>query len=123
MLSGETAKGKYPIESGAYSTLDAIDSTNNLVKVMAETAYLAENSIAYQSLFDQLRQLTARPTETAETLAMSAVAASIEQGAGAIIVLSTSGISARFLSKFRPQCPIICGTSPLLFPLPSSYLS
>jgi pyruvate kinase len=95
MLSGETAKGKYPIEA---------------VKVMAETAYLAENSIAYQALFDQLRQLTARPTETAETLAMSAVAASIEQGAGAIIVLSTSGISARFLSKFRPQCPIICVT-------------
>jgi hypothetical protein len=88
----------------------SIDNANNSVKVMAETAYLAENSIAYQSLFDQLRQLTARPTETAETLAMSAVAASIEQGAGAIIVLSTSGISARFLSKFRPQCPIICGT-------------
>jgi pyruvate kinase len=87
------------------------------VKVMAETAYLAENALAYPSVFDQLRQLTPRPTETAETLAMSAVAASIEQSAGAIIVLSTSGISARFLSKFRPQCPIICGTSllPSLF--------
>lgn len=85
--------------------------------MMAETAFLAEKSLAYQSLFDQLRQLTPRPTETAETLAMSAVAASIEQSAGAIIVLSTSGISARFLSKFRPQCPIICGMSPSsLFP-------
>jgi len=82
---------------------------------MAETAYLAENALAYPSVFDQLRQLTPRPTETAETLAMSAVAASIEQSAGAIIVLSTSGISARFLSKFRPQCPIICGMSPLSF--------
>ena len=75
MLSGETAKGKYSLEA---------------VKMMAETAYLAENAIAYQPLFDQLRQLTPRPTETAETLALSAVAGAIEQDAGAIIVLSTS---------------------------------
>lgn len=79
MLSGETAKGKYPLEA---------------VKMMAETAYLAENAIAYQPLFDQLRQLTPRPTETAETLALSAVAGAIEQDAGAIIVLSTSYVSA-----------------------------
>ncbi|KAK4689268.1 pyruvate kinase, partial [Tremellales sp. Uapishka_1] len=95
MLSGETAKGDYPIEA---------------VKMMAETAYLAESAICYPPLFDQLRQLTPRPTETAETLALSAVAASIEQAAGAIIVLSTSGVSARLLSKYRPQCPIICVT-------------
>ncbi|KAK8850612.1 pyruvate kinase [Kwoniella newhampshirensis] len=95
MLSGETAKGKYPIEA---------------VKMMAETAYLAESSICYPPLFDQLRQLTPRPTETAETLALSAVAATIEQAAGAIIVLSTSGVSARLISKYRPECPIICVT-------------
>ncbi|OCF35871.1 pyruvate kinase [Kwoniella heveanensis CBS 569] len=95
MLSGETAKGKYPIEA---------------VRMMAETAFLAETSIAYVPLFDQLRSLTTRPTETAETLALSAVAAAIEQDAGAIIVLSTSGVSARLLSKYRPSCPIICVT-------------
>ncbi|UOH80200.1 pyruvate kinase [Cryptococcus neoformans] len=95
MLSGETAKGKYPIEA---------------VKMMAETAFLAESSIAYPPLFDQLRALTPRPTETAETLALSAVAAAIEQDAGAIIVLSTSGVSARLISKYRPACPIICVT-------------
>jgi len=95
MLSGETAKGKYPIEA---------------VKMMAETAFLAESAICYPPLFDQLRQLTTRPTETAETLAMSAVAAAIEQDAGAIIVLSTSGVTARLISKYRPQCPIVCVT-------------
>ncbi|WVO17326.1 pyruvate kinase [Cryptococcus depauperatus] len=95
MLSGETAKGKYPTEA---------------VKMMAETAFLAESSIAYPPLFDQLRSLVSRPTETAETLALSAVAAAIEQDAGAIIVLSTSGVSARLLSKYRPACPIICVT-------------
>lgn len=57
---------------------------------MAETAFLAESAISYTGLFDQLRQLTPRPTETAETLAMSAVSAAIEQDAGAIVVLSTS---------------------------------
>lgn len=77
--------------------------------MMAETAFLAESAIAYQSLFDQLRSLTPRPTETAETLAMAAVSAAIEQDAGAIIVLSTSGVTARLISKYRPACPIICG--------------
>ena len=57
--------------------------------MMAETAFLAESAICYPPLFDQLRELTPRPTETAETLALSAVAASMEQNAGAIIVLST----------------------------------
>jgi pyruvate kinase len=95
MLSGETAKGNYPIEA---------------VKMMAETAYLAESALSNSALFDQLRQLTPRPTETAETLALSAVAAAIEQDAGAIIVLSTSGVSARLISKYRPSCPIICVT-------------
>jgi pyruvate kinase len=94
MLSGETAKGKYPLEA---------------VRMMAETAYVAESAISYAPLFDQLRALTPRPTETAETLALAAVAASIEQDAGAIIVLSTSGVSARLIAKYRPSCPIICG--------------
>jgi pyruvate kinase len=57
--------------------------------MMAETAYLAESAIAYPALFDQIRALAPRPTETAETLAISSVAAAIEQAAGAIIVLST----------------------------------
>ena len=95
--------------------------------MMAETAFLAESTICYPPLFDQLRDLVARPTETAETLALSAVAASHEQNAGAIIVLSTrwaedkgaeltcSGGSARLISKYRPACPIICGERRLAF--------
>jgi hypothetical protein len=69
-----------------------VKSDSIVVKMMAETAYLAESAICYPPLFDQLRQLTPRPTETAETLAMSAVAAAIEQDAGAIIVLSTRSV-------------------------------
>ena len=92
MLSGETAKGAYPILA---------------VQMMAETCYLAESAICYPPLFNELRSLTQRPTATTETVAMAAVAASLEQNAGAILVMSTSGNTARLISKYRPSCPIL----------------
>ncbi|TDL28715.1 pyruvate kinase [Rickenella mellea] len=95
MLSGETAKGKYPVEA---------------VLMMAETCYLAESAICHPPLFDELRNLTNIPTETVETVAMAAVAAATEQQASAILVLSTSGNTARLISKYRPNVPIITVT-------------
>lgn len=95
MLSGETAKGNYPI---------------NAVTTMADTAVIAEQAIAHLPLYDDLRNSTPKPTSTTETVAASAVAATFEQGAKAIIVLSTSGTTPRLLSKYRPECPIILVT-------------
>ncbi|KAF8609460.1 PK-domain-containing protein [Ceratobasidium sp. AG-I] len=95
MLSGETAKGSYPIQS---------------VLMMAETCYLAESAICYPPLYDELRAVTPRPTETSETVSMAAVAAALEQNASAILVLSTSGNTARLISKYRPSVPIITVT-------------
>lgn len=92
MLSGETAKGAYPLDA---------------VKMMAETAFLAEQSISYIPLFNEMRSLTQVPTETSETVAMAAVSASLEQRAGAILLMSTSGNTARLVSKYRPSCPIL----------------
>lgn len=92
MLSGETAKGNYPIEA---------------VKTMHEICKLAETVICYPAVFNDLRSLTALPTETTETVACAAVAAAHEQSAGCIIVLTTSGNSARLISKYRPHAPII----------------
>ncbi|GAA5963485.1 hypothetical protein JCM21900_006484 [Sporobolomyces salmonicolor] len=92
MLSGETAKGSYPIAA---------------VEMMAETCLLAESAICYPPLYSSIRSMTTRPTPTAETVAMAAVAAAIEQNAGAIIVMSTSGNTARLVSKYKPPCPII----------------
>jgi pyruvate kinase len=77
--------------------------------MMAETCLLAEAAICYPPLYDELRNVTARPTETVETVAFAAVAAASEQGASAILVLSTSGNTARLLSKYRPAVPIIAG--------------
>lgn len=74
MLSGETAKGNYPKEA---------------VTLMHETCLLAEVAIPYVSAFDELRRVTPVPIATTETCAMAAVSASLEQVAGAILVLTT----------------------------------
>ena len=95
MLSGETAKGNYPFEA---------------VSMMHNTAIIAEKAIAYQQLHDELRSLALRPTPTTETCAVAAVSASYEQGAKAIVVLSTSGVSARLVSKYKPNVPIMMVT-------------
>lgn len=111
MLSGETAKGSYPKEA---------------VSMMHDTCLLAEVAIPYVSFFDELRNMMPRPVDTVESIAMSAVGASLELNAGAILVLTTryvqndgfrdltntffSGSTARILSKYRPVCPIIMVT-------------
>ncbi|KAK5018307.1 Pyruvate kinase [Cryomyces antarcticus] len=95
MLSGETAKGNYPREA---------------VSMMHETCLLAEIAIPYVNAFDELRSLAPRPVPTTETCAMASVSASLEQNAGAILVLTTSGNTARLISKYRPVCPIIMVT-------------
>ncbi|PKY02521.1 PK-domain-containing protein [Aspergillus campestris IBT 28561] len=95
MLSGETAKGSYPKEA---------------VKMMSETCLLAEVATPHFNVFDELRNLAPRPTCTVESIAMAAVSASLELNAGAIVVLTTSGHTARLVSKYRPVCPILMVT-------------
>lgn len=95
MLSGETAKGSYPKEA---------------VTMMHETCLLAEVAIPYVNVFDELRSMCPRPADTVESIAMAAVSASLELNAGAILVLTTSGLTARLLAKYRPVCPIIMVT-------------
>ncbi|ORX88383.1 pyruvate kinase [Basidiobolus meristosporus CBS 931.73] len=92
MLSGETAKGAFPIQA---------------VEMQAHVAALAESVISYQALFNEMRALQEVPIDTSETIASSAVNAAYESGAKAIVVLSTSGNSARLVAKYRPHCPIL----------------
>ena len=79
MLSGETAKGTYPLEA---------------VSMMHETCLMAEVAIPYVNAFDELRRLSPSPTLNTETCAMAAVSASLEQNAGAILVLTTRSESS-----------------------------
>ncbi|KAF2863274.1 pyruvate kinase [Piedraia hortae CBS 480.64] len=95
MLSGETAKGDYAKEA---------------VAMMHETCLLAETAVPYITAFDELRSVVARPVATTETCCMAAVSASLEQNAGAILCLTTSGNTARLIAKYRPVCPIIMVT-------------
>jgi len=73
---------------------------------MHEACIKAENSISYVTHFEELCALVKRPVSVVESVAMAAVRASLDLNAGGIIVLSTSGDSARLLSKYRPVCPI-----------------
>ena len=95
MLSGETAKGSYP---------------NEAVREMSEACLKAENTIPYVSHFEEMCGMVHRPVSVVESCAMAAVRASLDLNAGGIIVLSTSGDSARLLSKYRPVCPIFMVT-------------
>ncbi|OLN96934.1 Pyruvate kinase [Colletotrichum chlorophyti] len=95
MLSGETAKGAYP---------------NEAVSEMHEACLKAENTIPYVAHFEEMTTLVKRPVSVVESCAMAAVRASLDLNAGGIIVLSTSGDSARLLSKYRPVCPIFMVT-------------
>ena len=79
MLSGETAKGNYPKEA---------------VTMMHDTCLLAEVAIPYANSFDELRSVAPRPIETTESIAISAVGASMELNAGAILVLTTRSVSS-----------------------------
>jgi pyruvate kinase len=79
------------------------------VLMMAETCLLAEYAICHPPLYDELRDLQSRPTQTVETVSIAAVAAASEQNASAILVLSTSGNTARLISKYRPKVPILTG--------------
>ncbi|OMJ24406.1 Pyruvate kinase [Smittium culicis] len=92
MLSGETAKGKYPLEA---------------VKLMSETAILAELSINHKTMYNELRETARGLMNTTEATCASAVDVSFDQNAKLIICLTTSGDSARLLSKYRPSAPIL----------------
>lgn len=95
MLSGETAKGLFPVEA---------------VAMMHSICREAEAAIFHQQLFEELRRLTPLSSDPTEVTAIGAVESSFKCCAGAIIVLTSGGRSAHLLSRYRPRCPIIAVT-------------
>ncbi|GHV46502.1 pyruvate kinase [Clostridia bacterium] len=90
MLSGETAAGAYPVEA---------------VRTMAKIAATTEANIDYVKRFrhgsyDMGINVT-------NAIAHSSVNASIDLKARAILTVTYSGSTARLLSRFRPEMPII----------------
>ncbi|CAG5016223.1 unnamed protein product [Parnassius apollo] len=95
MLSGETAKGDYPLEC---------------VLTMANICKEAEAAIWHKQLFTDLVTQVKGPIEPAHSVAIAAVEAASKCMASAIVVITTSGRSAHLLSKYRPRCPVIAVT-------------
>merc|ERR1719414_1224951 len=96
MLSGETAKGDYPLQC---------------IKTMASLAREAEAALWNQRFFEDLMRAETNVTRDATTAtAIAAVQASYLTKASAIIGLTTTGRTAHIASKYRAQCPFVAIT-------------
>uniref|UniRef100_A0A915JQT9 Pyruvate kinase n=1 Tax=Romanomermis culicivorax TaxID=13658 RepID=A0A915JQT9_ROMCU len=118
MLSGETAKGDYPLET---------------VQMMHNICREAESAIYHVKYFEEIQRLTMKPMSAAQTIAVAATSAAVSCHASAIVLTTTTGKTAGLISKFRPPCPILCvtrdpqvarqlhlfrGVFPILYPFP-----
>ena len=94
MLSGETAVGKYPIET---------------VRLMKNTIGETEQDFQYEDFFynDAARQIF---NDISSSVALAAVKTAYSAHGKALVALTTSGFTARVMARFRPQMPIIAVT-------------
>lgn len=94
MLSGETAAGQYPIEA---------------VKTMARVAEAAEDVFDHDAWLE-LPDRRGYHLTTTEAVAYAAAKLAVRLKAKAILTTTTSGQTARLVSKFRPKAPILCAS-------------
>lgn len=94
MLSGETAAGKYPVES---------------VQTMARIAERAETALEHREIF--LRQANAQQTNVTEAISQAVANSALDLDAKAIITPTETGYTARMVSKYRPKAPILAVTT------------
>jgi pyruvate kinase len=94
MLSGETAAGKYPVES---------------VKMMQKIAITSEKTIDFQNLFKHI--ITTKERSVTNAVSYSSCTTATHLGAKAIICPTYSGNTAKLISMFRPNVPILATTA------------
>ena len=90
MLSGETAAGAYPVEA---------------LKTMSAIAERTEQE--HHSRFAPLTESTNGKISVSDATAHAACLTAKDVNAAAIVTVSESGNTARLLSKYRPEQPII----------------
>lgn len=90
MLSGETAAGKYPVEA---------------VKTMATIAKRAEETMKNK------RDMINKSKNVTDAISYATCTTAMDLEARAILSSTSSGHTARMVSKFRPDCTIIATTS------------
>jgi pyruvate kinase len=98
MLSGETAAGAYPVEA---------------LKTMVRITLRAEADIDYKKRF---RMLDACHTpDITDAISRATVTTAHDLNAKMIITVTTSGKTARIISRYRPECQILgCTTDPVV---------
>jgi len=94
MLSGETAAGKYPVES---------------VQTMVRIANRTEADIDYEKRFYH-RGRHEKPDVT-EAVCHATCTTAYDLNASAIVAVTKSGRTARMISRYRPACPVLGGTT------------
>ena len=94
MLSGETAAGKYPVES---------------VRTMSLIAKRTEEAIDYRKLLNSKE--SEKEASITDAIGHATCNIAMDLGAAAIITATSSGYTARMVSKFRPAQTIIAATS------------
>lgn len=95
MLSGETAKGDYPVET---------------LQIMHHICREAEAAMYHTKYFEELQRVTPKPTDVPHTVAIAAAQAAVSCNAGAIYLITTTGRTAGLISQCHPQCPIFAVT-------------
>ncbi len=93
MLSGETAAGKYPVEA---------------VETMANIAERIEDSLDYKRA--QRSRILGKDITITNAISHATCSTAQSLQASAIITATSSGYTAKAVSKFRPECPIIATT-------------
>ena len=93
MLSGETAAGKYPVEA---------------VKTMATIAKRTEETLDYDAI---LKANGKNNNTVTDAISHATCTTAVDLDASSIITSTSSGYTARMVSKFRPKCPIIATTN------------
>jgi pyruvate kinase len=93
MLSGETAAGKYPMES---------------VQTMSRIAERAELALAYRDIF--MKQASVAQKSVTDAISQAVAQSALDLDVKAIVTSTESGYTARMVSKYRPKAPIIAVT-------------
>lgn len=93
MLSGETAVGSYPVEA---------------VRMMKSIVQEAEKAFNYRGFF--LHNARTDFKDISQSIALATVNTAFNAGATGIFVFTDSGMTARFVGRFRPEMPVLALT-------------
>lgn len=93
MLSGETAAGKYPVET---------------VKMMNSIAVTAEASLNYEKILREAAQEHSLTITNA--IAHATCSMAMEMNAQVIVTATSSGETPKALSKYKPKVPVVAVT-------------